>query len=221
MRFTAVPVFLVIRFLLTLVSYGTGVPGGIFAPLLVLGALAGLGIGQAVYRLLPNLIAIPAVFAVVGMAAYFTAVVRAPLTGIMLLVEMTGSYSLMLPLLISCFSAYVVAEYFNELPVYEALLERDLRRAGAKGKLEKPIVVELTVEPGSPFAGRGIRSLGLPTGCMIIRCVDGKHEWVPKADTRLEAHMQITAVVAPDSPDGLEKLQRGCRAPSAFTQKTG
>ena len=92
-----IPLFFVIRFLLTTTNYGSGAPGGIFAPLLVLGALLGLATGQIAHILLPAIVPTPAVFAVVGMAAYFAAIVRAPLTGIMLIVEMTGSYSQLLP----------------------------------------------------------------------------------------------------------------------------
>lgn len=121
-------VYFVMRLTLTVTSYGTGAPGGIFAPLLVLGALIGLGVGQLTHLVAPALAPIPAAFAVVGMAAYFVAVVRAPLTGIMLITEMTGTYSFMLPLLVSCFAAYAVSEFLREKPIYESLLERDLRQ---------------------------------------------------------------------------------------------
>ncbi len=218
---SAIPLFLVGRFLLTMASYGTGAPGGIFAPLLVLGALMGLAIGQIAHGLLPEVVLSAGTFAVVGMAACFTSIVRAPLTGIMLIIEMTGSYSLMLPLLMSCFCAYAIAELLKELPVYEALLERDLERVGAALALKKPVVVEFVVEPGSPFASRPIRSLGLPAGCIIVRCADGKREWVPTANTRLEAHMRITAMVAPEASDALEKLRQGCQVSSDSRQKTG
>ena len=212
MLLAAIPLFFAIRFLLTTSSYGSGAPGGIFAPLLVLGALIGLAIGQISHNLAPAIVPIPAVFAVVGMAAYFSAIVRAPLTGIMLIVEMTGNYSLMLPLLVACFCAYAVAEALKDLPIYEALLERDLKRIGGKFFLEKPVVVEYTISTDAPFAGREVRSLGLPAGCILVRCSDGKREWVPKANTRLEAHMQITAVVAPEATNGLEILRKGCEA---------
>ena len=208
----AIPLFFGIRFLLTTSSYGSGAPGGIFAPLLVLGALIGLAIGQISHNLAPAVVPIPAVFAVVGMAAYFAAIVRAPLTGIMLIVEMTGNYSLMLPLLVACFCAYAVAEALKDLPIYEALLERDLKKIGGKYFLEKPVVVEFTLQTDAPFAGREVRSLGLPAGCILVRCSDGKREWVPKANTRLEAHMRITAVVAPEATNGLEILRKGCEA---------
>jgi CIC family chloride channel protein len=205
-----IPLYFGIRFLLTTTSYGTGAPGGIFAPLLVLGALLGLAIGQIFNFLAPSVVPIPAVFAVVGMAAYFTAIVRAPLTGIMLIVEMTGNYSQMLPLLVSCFCAYAVAEFLKDLPIYEALLERDLQRGSEIPVLSEPAVVEFTVQPGAKFAGRQISTLGLPPGCILVRCSDGKREWVPKANTRLEPHMHITVVIAPDATNGIEILREGC-----------
>jgi CIC family chloride channel protein len=128
MLFSTILVFFVMRFLMTIASYGTGASGGIFAPLLVLGALIGLAIGQLAHLVTPTLVPIPAAFAVVGMAAYFVAVVRAPLTGIVLITEMTGTYSYMLPLLVSCFCAYAVCELLRDKPIYEALLERELQR---------------------------------------------------------------------------------------------
>jgi CIC family chloride channel protein len=210
MLLTAIPLFFLLRFLMTTASYGTGAPGGIFAPLLVLGALLGLGIGSIGHYLFPLAVPIPAVFAVVGMAAYFTAIVRAPLTGIMLIVEMTGNYSQMLPLLVACFCAYIVAEILKDLPIYEALLERDLQTGDNFSPIRQPAIVEFLVEPGSSFVGRTISSLGLPPGCILIRCSDGKREWVPKANTRLEAHMHLTAVISPEASDGLTRLHDGC-----------
>lgn len=212
-----IPLFFVIRFVLTSASYGTGAPGGIFAPLLVLGALLGLAIGQISHSVRPDIVPIPAVFAVVGMAAYFTAIVRAPLTGIMLIVEMTGNYNQMLPLLVSCFCAYVVTEYLKELPIYEALLERDLTRSGDAHRPSRTLVAEFIIQPDAPFAGREIRSLGLPPGCILVRCSDGQREWVPTADTYLEPYMRITVMVAPEVSACLATLRQGCE--SAFREE--
>ena len=118
----------VARFALTMVSYGCGAPGGIFAPLLVLGAQLGFAVGLASQALGTAWTATPETFAVVGMAAYFAAIVRAPLTGIVLIVEMTGNYALVLPLLVACLVAYGGADLLGDRPIYEALLERDLLR---------------------------------------------------------------------------------------------
>ena len=120
--------FLVARLVLTLVSYGSGAAGGIFAPLLVLGALGGLGLGTLAHLAIPVLAPVPAVFAVLGMGALLTAIVRAPLTGIVLMIELTGKYEFMLPLLVSCLAAYGVAEAMRDAPIYEALRVRANRR---------------------------------------------------------------------------------------------
>jgi CIC family chloride channel protein len=125
------PLFIVARFCLTMVSYSSGAAGGIFAPLLGLGALGGLLFGAGVHAVMPhgNTELTPAVFCVLGMGAMFTAIVRAPLTGIVLMIELTGVYGFMLPLLVACLTAYGVAEMLGNTPIYEALRLRT-RRAG-------------------------------------------------------------------------------------------
>jgi CIC family chloride channel protein len=124
-------IFIAARFVLTMVSYGSGAAGGIFAPLLVIGALGGLAVGRTVHYFAPVWAAQPEIFAVLGMGALLTAIVRAPLTGIVLMIELTGKYDFMLPLLVSCFAAYGVAEALKDEPIYEALRERTKRRAEA------------------------------------------------------------------------------------------
>jgi len=206
----AIPGWYLLRHIFSQASYGTGASGGIFAPMLGLGALTGLAVGKLAHHLSPGLVPIPAVFAVVGMAAYFTAVVRAPLTGIVLIVEMTGNYSQMLPLLVACFCAYMFSEWAGILPIYETLLERDLMRGGMTMNHAAPFVLELEVEPGSPFDGMRIRDLGLPPGCIVVSCRDGSHEIVPTAEYRLTSHMRVSAMVSPDAPGAISMLRHGC-----------
>src|SRR6185312_10958009 len=122
------PVLLIARFGLTIVSYGCGTAGGIFIPMLVIGALGGLSVGSLAHLLAPGWIPHPEVFVVLGMGATFTSVVRAPLTGIVLLVELTGIYDFMLPLLVSCLGAYFVADAMGEMPIYESLRIRAMER---------------------------------------------------------------------------------------------
>jgi CIC family chloride channel protein len=117
----ALPALLLVRFGLTMLSYGCGTAGGIFAPLLVLGALGGLLAGHGTHALFPGWAPHPEIYAVLGMGALFTAIVRAPLTGIVLMVELTGQYGFMLPLLVSCLAAYGIAEWLGDVPIYEAL----------------------------------------------------------------------------------------------------
>ena len=81
--------------------------------------------------------AIPETFALLGMGALFTSVVRAPLTGIVLMVEMTGRYEFMLPLLVSCLTAYGVAEGLQVLPIYDALRHR--KPCSPRSMAEEPV----------------------------------------------------------------------------------
>ncbi len=202
------PALFVLRFALMMASYGCGAPGGIFAPLLVLGSEIGLAVGLVGARLAPQAVS-PVVFAVVGMAAYFTAIVRAPLTGIVLMVEMTGDYALVLPLLVACLTAYGVADLLGDRPIYEALLERDLMRGHLTPELERTLLLDLTVAPGAPFDGTRVRDLGLPPGCVIVTIERDGADEVPTADTVLQAGDRITAVVAPRAAEAVPKLRAG------------
>jgi chloride channel protein, CIC family len=207
---SALLVFLLLRFLMTMASYGTGTAGGIFAPLLVLGAQAGLLLGLLSRPVIPSVAGFGTSFAVVGMAALFTAIVRAPLTGIVLILEMTSSYPLMLPLLAACFTAYAVADLLRDRPIYEALLERDLLRGQAPTeKDEAAILVEVLVEEGAPFDGQQIADLGLPRGCLLITVQREGGDEVPSRDTVLRAGDRVTALVAPSAEASIEMLRRG------------
>ena len=122
-----VAVFLA-RFLLGPWSYAAGTPGGIFAPLLVLGACSGALFAGVLNHYMPTLGLSPVALAVVGMAALFSACVRAPLTGIVLTVEMTGRSDLTLALLGASLVAMVVAMLLKSEPIYVTLKRRMLER---------------------------------------------------------------------------------------------
>jgi len=204
-----IPLFFLLRFALFLFSYGTGAPGGIFAPLLVLGAQVGLFVGLIAHQWWPQAVPEATMFAVVGMAAYFTAIVRAPLTGIVLILEMTGSQSLMLPLLAACFTAYGMADLLGDRPIYEALLERDLLRGQENPELEGTLLLELPVLAGAPFAGKSITELALPPGCLIITVCRGVKTEVPTSNTRLQVGDRITAVISPSAAHATVLLREG------------
>jgi CIC family chloride channel protein len=123
----AIPAAFMVRFALGTISYAAGTPGGLFAPLLVLGAQVGLLFGGICRLLLPDLGVEPEGFAVVGMAAFFAGVVRAPVTGIVLVTEMTASVSMLLPAICACFVAMLVPALLREPPIYDSLRERALR----------------------------------------------------------------------------------------------
>ena len=125
---SAIAAVFALRFVLGALSYAAGTPGGLFAPMLVLGADLGLGTGRVAAWLFPGLGVDPRGFALVGMAAFFAGVVRAPLTGLVLVVEMTASTVLLVPMLGATFAAMLVTTILRNPPIYDSLRER--ARAG-------------------------------------------------------------------------------------------
>jgi CIC family chloride channel protein len=117
-----------VRFALGPLSYAAGTPGGLFAPMLVLGAQIGVVFGRLCGLWFPDAAASPTAYAVVGMTAFFTAVVRAPLTGIALATEMTGNVNLLLPMLAACFGAMVATNLLGIPPIYDLLRDRAERK---------------------------------------------------------------------------------------------
>jgi CIC family chloride channel protein len=119
--------YFLIRFVTGPLSYAAGTPGGLFAPLLALGALWGV-LGHAAVAGLPGVGASPIPFALVGMAAFFAATVRAPFTGIVLVVEMTAIATGTVRMLAACFAATLTATLLRNPPVYDSLRDRMLGR---------------------------------------------------------------------------------------------
>jgi CIC family chloride channel protein len=115
------------RFVAFLASYGTGTPGGLFAPLLALGALVGLLFTTLVNYVAPETIGAPGAFALSAIAAVLAATVRAPLTGIALAAALTDGYNLILAMIVASLAASLVAKALGGQPIYGQLLERSCR----------------------------------------------------------------------------------------------
>ena len=108
-------------YVLTLVAYGSGAPGGLFAPSLAIGASLGFLTGCFENSVLPG--SSTAAFALVGMGAFFASVARVPLTAIIITFELTGSFTLLIPLMISCVLASALGEWVSPNSLYERLME--------------------------------------------------------------------------------------------------
>lgn len=120
------PLLFAVRFVLGPLSYSAGTPGGLFAPLLVLGAQLGFVCGWLAQQTFPELAPSPVLFAVAGMAAFFTATVRSTLTGIVLVGEMTDTFEHALPMLVASAGAYAVSVLLRNAPIYDTLRGRQI-----------------------------------------------------------------------------------------------
>jgi len=107
------------------VSYSSGNAGGIFGPSLFLGAMLGGAIGTVAHGLLPGYTATPGAYALVGMGALFAGIVRAPMTSVLMIFEMTRDYAVIVPLMIANLTSFFISSRFQKQPIYEALAHQD------------------------------------------------------------------------------------------------
>ncbi|MFD3158472.1 ClC family H(+)/Cl(-) exchange transporter [Haloimpatiens sp. FM7330] len=208
-------VFIVIKFFFTMISYGSGVPGGIFFPLLVIGALTGDVYGQLLVKyihLSPDFVEN---FIILAMAGYFTAIVKAPITGSILITEMTGSFHHLLPLTIVSITCYLVTDLLNSNPIYESLLEKLLKNNTTNefvGDHNKKILLEFAVTLGSVIEGEKIKNLKWPKSCLLVAVKRGEHELIPKGDTTIYGGDYLLVLVDEDMASGIrDVIEEMCR----------
>jgi len=125
MTVTAMAVYCVLKLASTVSSYSSGGSGGIFAPALFMGGMLGGAVGYLDVIAFHHSADSIGAFAVVGMGAVFAGIVRAPMTSVLIIFEMTGGYGLVLPLMIANMSAFALARHWRRTPIYEALLAQD------------------------------------------------------------------------------------------------
>jgi H+/Cl- antiporter ClcA len=177
---------LIAKFLFTMICYGSGAPGGIFLPLLAMGALIGNVYGVAIVHLFHLDTTYINNFIILAMAGYFTAIVRAPITGTILITEMTGSFTHFLSLAVVSISAYIVADLLGSKPIYESLLEKILRKQGEGliiGDEKTKSILEFAVCMGSLLDGKQIKEIKWPSHCLLVSVKRGEQEIIPKGDT--------------------------------------
>ena len=114
-----------VKLVATVISYCSGNAGGIFAPSLFIGAMAGGAIGTLVNSLSPFPTAEPGAYALVGMGALFAGIIRAPLTSVFMIFEITQDYQIMVPLMVANLLSFTISRRYQPVPVYEALLRQD------------------------------------------------------------------------------------------------
>ncbi|WP_455683285.1 ClC family H(+)/Cl(-) exchange transporter [Thomasclavelia sp.] len=187
-------IFLLVgKFIFAITCFGSGAPGGIFFPLLVIGCLIGglFGHGAVTYLNLDPIYINN--FILLAMAGYFTAIVRAPVTGIILIFEMTGSLSHLLSITIVTIVAYVVADLMKSKPIYESLLENLLKKRNLpipKGVGEK-VLLDFMIHVDSYLDNHLIKDIDWPNHCLIVALRRDGQEFIPHGDTYLKASDNI------------------------------
>lgn len=195
------------KFLFSMVSFGSGAPGGIFLPLLVLGAMAGGVYYGTAGRLMGAPDGLLSNFIILGMAGYFSAIVRAPITGIVLISEMTGSFSHLLTLAIVSLFAYLIPDLAKCRPIYDQLLHRLLQN----GKIQKEytgekVLIDSVISHGSAAQDRRVSEIAWPDSSLLVSLVRDGDEFVPKGGTVLRAGDRIVLLCGEESAPAAQKI---------------
>lgn len=208
-------VLLAAKFLFSVICFGSGTPGGIFFPFLVLGSYIGAIYGGLCIEWFGLDSDFLHKFIMLAMAGFFAAIVRAPLTGIVLIAEMTGSMNRMLDIVVVSIIAYVVANLLNNQPIYSSLLERILKKKeiplvrGGDGK----ILAEYVIPLGSDLDAMQIKDVPWPEFTLVVSITRGEKELTPKGETFLKAGDELIILIDEkyyaQANETIEKINQG------------
>lgn len=214
-------ILFVVKFFFSLICFGSGAPGGIFFPLLVLGALIGGTYSTFAVQYMGLDASYVSNFVLLAMAGYFTAIVRAPITGIILIFEMTGQVSQMLSMSLVSIVAYLVASGLKSAPIYESLLSSLLKRRGQQvpEKTGEKILQEFVVCHGSTLHGHMIQQIEWPKNCLLVAVKRSEAELIPRGRTILmSGDVLVTMTDETDAAivyDYMEKMCGERKSPNA------
>ena len=182
------------KLLFSIISFGSGAPGGIFFPLLIIGGSIGSILGYICIHSFGINETNFTTFIILSMAGYFTAIVRAPITGIILIIEMTGSFNHLLPLSIVSIIAYIVADLLDSAPIYDSLMENLLLKNNIneyhKNSKKKTIITNM-VHYGSTIEKMAIKDLNLPENTLVVSINRGETSITPNGNTIIKAGDEI------------------------------
>jgi len=155
--------YFAIRFIWSMISYGSGLPGGIFLPILALGSVLGALVAAVLLQfglIQPNQLPL---FVILGMSGYFSAISKAPLTAMILVTEMVGDIRTLMPIGLVTLTAYITMDLVKGAPVYEAMLEQLMPEVTSGSD----VLTLIEIPVSEKIAGRQVRDLDLPRDLLI------------------------------------------------------
>ncbi len=196
-------IVLLLRFLVTGINAASGIPCGIFIPIIAMGACVGGSLNQLWVHLGMN----PQycdLMIMICIAALFTSVVRAPLTAIVMICEFTGSFAPLLPAIIGVAIGYIVGEISRTDGIYEALLETFEKENGIHERAVREVFT-ITLAKGALAEKREVRDILWPAGARVKEIHRGEELILPDGDTLLHAGDTLTIVCRTDAPDKVKE----------------
>jgi len=203
-------VLLLMKYIFSMFSFSSGAPGGIFLPILVLGAYIGAVFGS---------IAVPTLglqhdliyrFIIISMAGFFAATVRSPITGIVLLAEMSGSTESLVAMVIVSLIAYVVPTILGNEPIYESLYDRLLLNKNREyvKKPSKHVLSEYLVPLDCNYINFKIKDIPFPKNAIVVSVIRNGKYIIPTEDFRIQYSDQIQILTdSNDYPYVREEIQ--------------
>ena len=184
---------LVLKYIFSMFSFSSGAPGGIFLPILVLGAYIGAAFGSVVVPTLGLEQVIIYKFVIISMAGFFAATVRSPITGIVLLAEMSGSTESLVAMIIVSLIAYVVPTLLGNEPIYESLYDRLLLKKNREyiKKPSKHVLSEYLVPLDCNYINFKVKDIPFPKNAIVVSVIRNGKYIIPTEDFHIKYGDQI------------------------------
>lgn len=184
---------LVLKYLFSMFSFSSGAPGGIFLPILVLGAYIGASFGSAIVPILGLEHDLIYKFIVISMAGFFAATVRSPITGVVLIAEMSGSTESLVAMIIVSLIAYVVPTLLGNEPIYESLYDRLLLNKNREfvKKPSKHVLSEYLVPLDCNYINFKIKDIPFPKNAIVVSVIRNGKYVIPSEDFHIKYSDQI------------------------------
>ena len=190
---TLLLIYFVGKYVFSIFSFSSGAPGGIFLPILVLGAYIGAIFASIFIPIcgLDNVLIYR--FIIISMAGFFTATIRSPITGIVLLSEMSGSTESLVAMLVVCLIAYIVPTLLGNEPIYESLLERLLNKRQHEYTPEpsKHVLSEYVVPLECKYIGVEIENIPFPKNSIVVSVIRNGSYVIAREDFKINYGDQI------------------------------
>ena len=202
---------LLLKYLFSMFSFSSGAPGGIFLPILVLGAYIGAVFGSIVVPAFGWQEALIYKFVIISMAGFFAATVRSPITGVVLLAEMCGSTESLVAMIIVSLIAYVVPTLLGNEPIYESLYGRLLLNKNREyvKKPSKHVLSEYVVPLDCDYINFKIKDIPFPKNAIVVSIIRNGKYIIPTEDFNIQYSDQINILTdVNDYPYVREEIER-------------
>lgn len=213
---SAMLILVTAKFFFGAVCFASGAPGGTLYPLCILGAYLGAVFGSGAISIFGLDAALREEFIILGMAGFFASIVRAPITGIVLVFELTGNMNNLLPIATVSLISYAAAELLGVSPMYEALLERIISSKHEEPKFRKTnekILKSYIVPVGSPVHKKRVMDVDWGKHCLVVSIERDNVSITPKGDTVIKEGDELVILVSQrrfgNDNEKLERILRG------------